>query len=87
MLLPYLLSWLVLLLLLGVSVFTAYLPLGSWHPLANFGIAALQATIVFAVFMRLREPPAIKQVFALGGFFWLIFLFGLGAIDYLTRAY
>ena len=74
-------------LLLGVSVLTAYLPLGSWHPLANFGIAVLQATIVLAVCMRLREPPAIKRVFAGAGFFWLIFLFGLGAIDYLTRAY
>jgi hypothetical protein len=38
------------------------------------------------VFMRLREPPAIKWVFAGAGFFWLLFLFGLGVIDYLTRA-
>lgn len=86
MLLPYLISWIVLLFLLGVSVGSAYLPLGNFHPLANFGIAAIQAAIVFAVFMRLRHPPAIKWVFAGAGFFWLIFLFGLGAIDYLTRA-
>ena len=87
MLLPYLVSWVLLLLLLGISVLTAYLPLGAWHPLANFGIAVIQAAIVFAVFMRLSEPPAIKRVFAGAGFFWLIFLFGLGIIDYLTRAY
>jgi len=87
MLLPYLISWLLLLFLLGLSVLTAYLPLGSFHPLANFGIAIVQATIVFAIFMRLREPPAIKRVFACAGFFWLTFLFGLGVIDYLTRAH
>lgn len=86
MLLPYLFAWLSLLVLLGASVLTAYLPLGAFHPLASFAIAAIQAAIVFAVFMRLRDPPAIKWVFAGAGFFWLTFLFGIGAIDYLTRA-
>jgi cytochrome c oxidase subunit 3 len=68
-LLPYLVTWLILLVLLGVSVLTAYLPLGNLHPLANFGIAVVQAAIVFAIFMRLRDPPAIKWVFAGAGFF------------------
>lgn len=86
MLLSYVIAWVVLLLLLGASIGSAYLPLGSFHPLANFAIAAIQAAIVFAVFMRLRDPPAIKRVFAGAGFFWLLFLFGIGAIDYLTRA-
>lgn len=85
MLLPYIITWFVLLILLGASVGSDYLPLGSFHPLANFGIAAIQAAIVFAVFMRLRRPPAIKWVFAASGFFWLLFLFGLGVVDYLTR--
>jgi caa(3)-type oxidase subunit IV len=86
MLLPYIIAWFALLLLLGASAGSAYLPLGSLHPLANFGIAAVQAPIVFAIFMRLRHPPAIKWVFAGAGFFWLLFLFGLGVVDYLTRA-
>lgn len=85
MLIAYLVFWLVLLALLGLSVLTAYLPLGTMHPLANFGIAAIQAAIVFVVFMRVREPPAVKRIFAGAGFFWLIFLFGIGVIDYLTR--
>lgn len=86
MLLPYLIAWVILLALLGLSVLTAYLPLGSFHPLANFSIAIVQAAIVFTIFMRLREPPVIKRVFAGAGFFWLTFLFGIGIIDYLTRA-
>jgi caa(3)-type oxidase subunit IV len=87
MLLRYLLSWVILLALLGLSVLTAYLPLGRFHPLASFSIAIVQAAIVFTIFMRLREPPAIKRVFAGAGFFWLSFLFGIGIIDYLTRAH
>ncbi|HWE72335.1 MAG TPA: cytochrome C oxidase subunit IV family protein [Stellaceae bacterium] len=87
MLLPYLIAWMALLALLGLSVLTAYLPLGHFHPLANFSIAIVQAAIVFTIFMRLREPPPIKRVFAGAGFFWLTFLFGIGIIDYLTRAH
>lgn len=83
----YLLAWVILLALLGLSVLTAYLPLGAFHPLANFTIAIIQTAIVFTMFMRLREPPAIKRVFAGAGFFWLIFLFGFGVIDYLTRTH
>jgi caa(3)-type oxidase subunit IV len=86
MLIPYLIAWLVLMGLLGLSIFSAYLPLGHFHPLANFGIAVIQAAIVLAIFMRLKDPPAIKWVFAGAGFFWLLFLFGIGVIDYLTRA-
>jgi cytochrome c oxidase subunit 4 len=83
---PYLIAWLVLMLLLGLSVFSAYLDIGIFHPIVNFGIAATQAAIIFLVFMRLRGRPSLKWVFAAGGFFWLSFLFGLGVIDYATRS-
>ena len=85
MLVSYLVAWLVLLVLLGLGVVSAYLPIGPLHPLVNFGIAATQVAIVFTVFMRLLGPPRIKWVFAGAGFFWLLFLFSLGVIDYLTR--
>jgi len=84
--LPYVIAWLVLMLLLGLSVLSAYLDLGFFHPFVNFGIAAMQAAIIFLVFMRLRGPPSLKWVFAGGGFFWLMFLYGLGVIDWVTRS-
>jgi len=34
----------------------------------------------------LPRSPRIKWVFAGAGFFWLLFLFVLGVIDYLTRS-
>lgn len=86
MLLPYIIAWLVLILLFGISVLTAYLPIGiGVHPIANFLIAATQAAIIFTVFMRLHNPPRIKLVFAGAGFLWLFFFLAIGVIDYLTR--
>ena len=85
-LLPYLIAWLVLMLLLGLSVLSAYQDIGIFHPIVNFGIAATQAAIIFLVFMRLRGRPSLKWVFAAGGFFWLSFLYGIGVIDWLTRS-
>jgi cytochrome c oxidase subunit IV len=81
----YVIGWLVLLLLLGLSVLSAYLDIGIFHPIVNFGIAATQAAIIFILFMRLRGRPSLKWVFAGAGFFWLMFLFGLSAVDYATR--
>jgi caa(3)-type oxidase subunit IV len=85
-LLSYVVAWAVLMLLLGLSVLSAYLDIGIFHPIVNFGIAATQAAIVFIVFMRLRGRPQLKWIFAGAGFFWLLFLFGLGTIDYVTRS-
>jgi caa(3)-type oxidase subunit IV len=83
--LPFVVAWLVLLVLGGVSLLTAFLGMGSWGPVAQFAIAALQAAIVFILFMRLKGPPSLKWVFAFTGFFWLMFLFGLSMTVYGVR--
>jgi cytochrome c oxidase subunit IV len=84
-LVPYIIAWAVLLLLLGLSVLSAYLPLGSLHGFVTFGIASTQTAILLLVFMRLWGHPSLKWVFAGAGFFWLFFLFALSAVDYFTR--
>ena len=81
----YAVAWVVLMALLGLSVLSAYLDIGVFHPIVTFGIAATQAAIIFIVFMRLWEGPSLKWIFAGAGFFWLIFMFGLGTVDYATR--
>ncbi|HYZ40605.1 MAG TPA: cytochrome C oxidase subunit IV family protein [Stellaceae bacterium] len=81
----YAVAWLVLLLLTGLSLFTAYLGLGVYAPVIEFAIAATQAAIVFILFMRLKGPPSLRWIFAGAGFFWLLFLYGLSATDYATR--
>jgi caa(3)-type oxidase subunit IV len=78
-------AWAVMLVLAGVSIWTAFLGLGHWAPMVQFGIAAIQTAILFILFMRLKGPPSLKWVFAITGFFWLSFLYGLSMTDYSNR--
>jgi cytochrome c oxidase subunit IV len=83
--LPFVIAWAVMLLLAGLSLWTAFLRMGIWAPMVQYGIAALQTAILFVLFMRLKGPPALKWVFAVTGFFWLLFLYGLSMTDYSNR--
>ena len=83
--LPFVIAWAVTLLLAGLSLWTAFLGMGIWAPMVQYGIAALQTAILFALFMRLKGPPSLKLVFAVSGFFWLLFLYGLSMTDYSNR--
>jgi cytochrome c oxidase subunit IV len=83
--LPFVVAWAVMLLLAGLSLWTAFLGMGVWGPIAQYGIATLQTAILFVLFMRLKGPPSLKWVFAVSGFFWLLFLFGLSMTDYSNR--
>jgi cytochrome c oxidase subunit IV len=83
--LSYVVAWLVLLVLTGLSLLSAYLSLGVYAPIVEFGIAASQAAIVFILFMRLKGRPSLKWLFAATGFFWLLYLYGLSMTDYATR--
>jgi cytochrome c oxidase subunit 4 len=53
--------------------------------MVQFGIAAIQAALLFILFMRLKGPPSLRWVFAVSGFFWLLFLYGLSMSDYADR--
>jgi cytochrome c oxidase subunit IV len=83
--LPFVIAWLILLLLYGASLGTAFLGLGILAPIIQFGIAAIGVAVVFILFMRLKGPPSLKWVFAGSGFFWLLFLFGLSMTDCASR--
>jgi cytochrome c oxidase subunit 4 len=81
----FVIAWLVLIALTAISIWTAFVSIGFYAPLIQFGIAATQACILFVLFMRLKGPPSLKWVFAGSGFFWLMFLYGLSLTDYATR--
>jgi cytochrome c oxidase subunit 4 len=83
--LPFVAAWAVMLLLAGLSLWTAFLGTGVWAPVVQYGIAALQTAILFILFMRLKGPPSLKWVFAVSGFLWLLFLYGLSMTDYGNR--
>ncbi len=83
--LPFIIAWALMLVLAGVSVWTAYLGMGIWAPVVQYGIAAIQTAALFILFMRLKGSPSLKWVFAISGFFWLLFLYGLSMTDYSNR--
>jgi cytochrome c oxidase subunit IV len=81
----FIVAWLVLVLLAGISIWTAFFGLGFYAAVIQFGIAMTQTAILFVLFMRLKGPPSLKWIFACSAFFWLLFLYGLGMTDYASR--
>ena len=79
------LIWLALLLMLGATVGSAYVPLGPFNTAINYIIAAGKAALVFIFFMHLNRSRASIRLAAVTGLFWLVFLFSLTFTDYSTR--
>lgn len=80
-----LLTWGMLLLLLGASAASVMLlPPSIGFPLSVF-FAATIAAILFTTFLGLRSADGLLRVCALGGFMWLGFLFFITLADFLTR--
>ncbi|MGN6570411.1 MAG: cytochrome C oxidase subunit IV family protein [Pseudolabrys sp.] len=79
------LIWVALMLLLTLSVGSAYVPLGPGNGLINYGVAVSKAALVLFFFMHLDRGRALVRVVACAGLFWLMFLFSLSFGDYLTR--
>ena len=79
------LVWLALLVLLGITVGSAYIPLGVFNGIINYTIAAAKAALVLIFFMHLDRSRALLRLAALSGIFWVLFMFSLSFGDYLTR--
>ncbi len=81
----YLLTWAALLILLTMTLGTAYIPLGAINVTLNLAISVIKTLLVMTVFMHLgNEHPAIR-IAAAAGFFFLALLLVLSLADYLTR--
>src|SRR3569623_3640227 len=72
-------------LLLALSVGSAYVPLGPGYGAINYGVAVAKAALVLVFFMHLDRSRALIRLAALAGLFWLTFMFALSFGDYLTR--
>lgn len=81
----YLLVWLALMLLLSLTLGSAYLRLGVWNGIVNLIIAALKAALVVTFFMHFGRERAVIRICAGVALFTLALLFGIGGSDYATR--
>lgn len=77
--------WLALMVLLGLSLGSAYLPLGAWNGVINLGIALLKAALVAVYFMHLAASRLQVRLAAATAALVFLLLQGLTAADYLSR--
>lgn len=83
----YLLVWIVLLCLTGVTVGAALLEMGALNPVVAVGIACLKAVVVILFFMHLKYSSKLVKFACGAGFFTFLVLITLCLSDYLTRAW
>ncbi len=79
-------AWAALLALLLLSLGSAYLPLGRLNLVIGLAIAALKSALVLGLFMGLGRSTALARVAAAVAAGTLALLFGLGSVDFATRA-
>lgn len=83
----YVMIYLILLVLLGLTVVVAYLHLGVWSVLLAVSIATIKALLVMLYFMHLRHSTRLIWLFAGLGFGWLGIMIVLTMSDYISRSW
>jgi cytochrome c oxidase subunit 4 len=74
-----------LLVLTAATVWVAFYDLGVLNDVVALGIALTKATLVILFFMHVKYAGRLVKITVVGGFFWLLILFGLTVMDYATR--
>lgn len=83
----YLLVWVALVVLLGITVGASYLPLGAWGTAVSMGIAGIKALLVGVFYMHLNESEPRIRFFSVASLAWLVAMFGLTLTDLFSRAF
>jgi cytochrome c oxidase subunit 4 len=81
----FFLTWAALLVLLALTLGSAYVSMGPWNSIVNMAIAAAKTLLVALYFMHLARASALKRLVAGAALFTLALLFGLSGADYVTR--
>ena len=79
------LTWIALCILLALTCGLSYVPLGGGNLVVALAIAAIKASLVAFVFMRLFEPNPLIWLAAAAGPMWIFIMFLLTGADYFTR--
>jgi cytochrome c oxidase subunit 4 len=71
--------------LLVVTVAAARIDLGAWNVPVALAIAVVKAVLIVLFFMHVRYSSPLVQLFAAGGFLWLVILLGFTMADVWAR--
>jgi len=77
--------WICLLLLAGLTVGTAYIPLGAGNMALNILIAAIKVVVIGTFFMHLAAPRLVPRMVCGIAVMMLVVMFALSGVDYYTR--
>lgn len=81
----YLVTFVALLLLLGLTVGVAFVPLGLWNSAVAMTVATVKMVLIVLFFMHLYESDKLMWIFALSGLAWLFMLLISVVTDVFTR--
>lgn len=81
----YVAAYLLLLLLLAASSALAPLAMGKWSVGLHLALALAMTAIIVALFMRVRYLDPLLKVVALGGLLFLLCMWLIMPVDYITR--
>jgi cytochrome c oxidase subunit IV len=82
----YMLIFIGLLVLTGVTVYTAQSPIGDWHMPVAMGIAILKAALVVLFFMHAMQSGKLTWIVIMASLFMLAVLLLMTMADYTTRS-
>jgi cytochrome c oxidase subunit 4 len=82
----YVAVYVALLVLMALTIFAAYQPLGYWNVPIALSIAFTKTILVALYFMHLRYAPRLTWVVAAGALVWLAILLSVYG-DYYTRSW
>ncbi len=74
-----------LMVLLGITVGAALVPLGPFNVLVALAIAVTKALLVVLYFMHVKYNTRLTWVFASGGVLWLLIMIILTMGDFFAR--
>ena len=83
----YVVIYVILMALLGLTVGLAYADLGKLEALPGYLIAAIKAVLVILFFMEVRVQNRAIALVACVGFVWLAVLIIFSVSDYATRGW
>lgn len=79
--------FLALMVLTGVTVFAAFVNLGSFNAPVALGIAVFKATLVILYFMHVKYSSKLTKLTVATGLFFLVILLTETMMDYVSRGF
>ncbi|HJP98790.1 MAG TPA: hypothetical protein VJ862_09535 [Rhodanobacteraceae bacterium] len=80
-------AWLGLLVLLGFTIGSAFVNLGTANTAINLLVSVIMMLLLMTLFMHESKAARLTQLASAAGLLWVVLMIGLSLADYLTRVH